>query len=155
MARRNREWFTKQLEFESLAALTQSGTQLCSGLQDSDRKGATLVRLILRLSFRSNSSNSDGELAFGIGFMNADAFAAGAFPDPNAADIPENQWLIQEPRLAHLWVTQATFRHMMYDLRAMRKMRTQDDRCVLVLNNLSSTSTLDLHIGVRMLFLRS
>ncbi len=79
------------------ASAGQDTVSLLSGLSAADMRGATLIRTILRLGIGSTSvAGVWGVQAvhIAIGIIAQEAFNAGAFPDPNAADDrPSRGWI--------------------------------------------------------------
>ena len=70
---------------------------LLTNTTDSERRGYTLVRQILRLDLVADvpgGVSGKQQVSLGIGLASDDAFAAGALPEPEAGvDFPVTGWL--------------------------------------------------------------
>jgi len=79
------------------AAGGQDSVTLLTGLTANEMRGATMIRTILRLAFGSTSVAGAwgvSRIDIAIGIISQEAFAAGAFPDPNTAgDRPPRGWI--------------------------------------------------------------
>ena len=102
-------------------------------------EGATVTRMLVKLWLRSDALTQDNILDWGITKVNADARAAGAFPDPNDF-LDRASWLVRDRmynRQSNLSDgTQWTISHM--DLRAQRILRNEEEELHLILNNSGS-----------------
>ncbi len=75
----------------------QDSVSLLTGLSIADMRGATLIRTIIRLAVGSTTvagAWGTERLDLAIGIISKEAFAAGAFPDPNVStDKPPRGWV--------------------------------------------------------------
>ena len=152
--KRSFEWFTTDTGFQSLASAAQTNLTLYSATLVGARfiKGATVTRMLLDLRLRSDSVAQLVEAYFGILPVNADARAAGAFPDVDDASDRAG-WLyrakfrtIQDSLSdSSQWDT----RHL--DLRAQRILRTEEDELQLVVDASGSGFTLQWAAYIRVL----
>ncbi len=85
---------------KATASSAQSVTSLNGDLTPIDTRGATVIRVIMRLSVIPTALGgavSGQIMTYGIGVVAQDAFAASAVPDPNVdADRPARGWLMRD-----------------------------------------------------------
>ena len=80
-------------------AVTSEINNLSSAVQDDEKKGMSVVRLLVRIAIQAATFNVNGELFLGIYMVEDDASAAAAFADPNA-EGQATDWLWRE-RMLH------------------------------------------------------
>ena len=129
---------------QDVASSGQNNQQLMNNLVQDERRGLTVVRWIGELSLNSLTvAGAYGvmKLALGITMLDADAAAAGAFPDPNQAlDKPPRGWVyrtqcgVSQNGVGTPIITRCTF-----DIRAMR--RFEGSVAYLIIDNNSSVGT--------------
>ena len=140
MVTRNRrpfEWYSsRQGAFVTLASGAQTNLLLYNAISLGVRniKGATITRIIGQLKLRADSLAQNVDLHYGIVVVNADARAAGAFPDPDdLSDRPD--WMVR----GLLQTVQASLSDSTqwdvakFDLRAQRILRSEEDELHLIL----------------------
>ena len=152
--RRAREWFASTINVESLAAGAQTSLEIDSNVITDEKKGMTIVRILMDITWSSTVSGGLGRLAAGITLVNADAAAANAFPEPQSGRF-ESNWMWCHPNLFHMWTTNRFFASRQYDLRSKRMYRNSDNELHLVMNNQDATNPIDVKGGICFLVLKS
>ena len=136
-SRRPLQWYDTELEFATLAVGGQTNLLLYNAVSLGARniKGATVTRMLLDFDLRSDSLAQLNRLRWGIVMMNADARAAGAFPDPG--DPSDRAGWLARGRMNNMMTSQDasqwTTRH--HDLRSQRIFHTEEDELHLILDN--------------------
>ncbi len=155
---RSTKWEDQILE-ATVASAAITLINLMADLNESERPGLTLIRLIYRINFYPvspfDTSTIQG-LHMGVGLVQNDAFAAGAVPDPGEdQEAPSRGWVVRDQGLT---VSEAgdtpTIGEMKGDIRAMRKFY-QDSTIMLALRSdveVGTAQTLNVFGLVRMLF---
>ena len=153
MTTRNRralQWYETIGAEQVLTAQLTTGVDLLSNLATGNRQGATVTRMILDMTAHPTALTVVNELYWGVSVMNADALAAGAFPDPETVD--ETDWLIHGrmiTRSANLSSVEGDARVSM-DLRSQRILRSVADRLILV-RRVNTTVDMDTSLFFRVL----
>ena len=133
--RRPFQWFTRIIEGQVVAAGAQACTDLLVGLPDANTKGATVTRVIMRLVTRPDTINELSHTLFGIAIVNADAAAAGAFPD---ADVEGDnvRWLVRGLHVNDSTSINSPEEHRIsdYDLKAQARFRSEQEELHLILD---------------------
>ena len=132
------QWFSSEIYLASLADATQSNLLLYSASYQAAAlvKGATVTRTIVDMHMRANAVAQPIRLTYGITLVNADARAAGAFPDPE--DMAETAgWLYRARMLGiHDSVSDgAQDQKKSADLRSQRILRNERDELHLIVHN--------------------
>jgi len=139
-SRRVKEWFSTQQAFQDLADGGQTNLTLFSAALVGPRfiKGATVTRMLIDIALRADSVAQTARLFWGIVPMNADARAAGAFPD--ADDMSDRPgWMIR----GQLTTIQASLSdstqwdRRFLDIRSQRVLRNEEEELQLIVDNLS------------------
>ena len=118
---------------EVIATDTPAGSSdtqlLCQNVADPEKRGCTLIRIIIRLSVFATVPgvvSGNVRMNYGIGLSSDDAFAANALPEAGVADdFPVAGWLwrdafvVRDETLASGIVDH---QRIALDLRAMRKL---------------------------------
>lgn len=138
MNRRETEWFTLQRGYTALAAGGQTNETLINATSIGARfiKGTTITRMLLDFRMKPDSVAQQCNAFAGIVVMNADARAAGAFPE--ADDVSDRAGWLWRARFAPMASSlsdgsQFEVRHL--DIRSQRKLRTEEDELQLVIDN--------------------
>ena len=138
MAGRARQWITTLRNNQALIPGVGIEFDLAADLTAGNRKGATIQRTLLELWVRNDTVNSVHHVDFGrcdwFMWIDADAAAAGGFPDPNN-ETEQADWLMRGRMMV---VTEAInlltpLNHRMYDLRSQRICRAENDQLMLIL----------------------
>ena len=114
---------------------------LCENVADPEKRGCTLIRTIIGLSFLANSPGSvTGRVVvtFAIALASDDAFSAGALPDPEVDDdFPIGGWLYRTrfPVMDGVGEPVPTVHRIDADIRAGRKL----DRSTIYMDMHSSS----------------
>jgi len=133
--RRGTAWDDQMLDV-LLTNGSQEEFQLLPAVTDPQKRGYTLVRMLFNMTFTAavpGAVSGQMHTDIGIALVSADAFVAGAVPDPSTdSDFPVSGWLFRHRCL--IWdetlATGIVPIHMVKeDLRAMRKL----DRSFLTL----------------------
>ena len=139
--RRQLAWVNARSDFATLAGGAQTNMLLFNDATFGGRhtKGATVTRILAKVWMKNNAVAQANSLAWGITIVNADARAAGAFPDP--ADLGDRAgWLVRDWMLgnsdslsdASQWIT------TVFDLRSQRILRNEEDELHLIPENTGS-----------------
>ncbi len=132
------EWFTSSVSFANLNSGAQTNLTLYNATVVGARfvKGATVTRMLVDIIVRSDSVAQDNRLFWGITIVNADARAAGAFPE--AADFSDRPgWLgrgLINNKQSDLSDSSQWSREKL-DLRSQRILRNEEDELQLILEN--------------------
>ncbi len=120
---------------------------LLGGLSAADKRGITVVRLLIHIMADVSSPNvvlGHSVMFFGIGVSSTEAFALGvtALPDPDAgADRPARGWLYRDFIMCRDNTAEGESREgeLRADVRAMRKV--DDGELFMTLKNVNIAST--------------
>jgi len=139
--RRETEWFTTNQGFLPIVAGAQANLTLFSASLIGARfvKGTTITRMIIDVIARNDAVAQTSILHWGIVPVNADARAAGAFPD--ADDMSDRAGWLMRGRLvfnsnAVSDSSQWAQRH--YDLRSQRVLRNEEEELQFIIDSTSS-----------------
>jgi hypothetical protein len=136
--RRGFEWFSSDIDFADLAGDGQTNLLLYNAIGQGARfvKGATVTRMIIDLRMRANAVAQTVILFWGIVVVNADARAAGAFPE--ADDLTDRaDWLIR----GKMQTIQASLSDssqwdtVKLDIKSQRVLRAEEDELHLILDS--------------------
>ena len=124
MARRT-SW-EDTLVAETIVNNGQNALQLMNAFEQDERQGVTIARWIGELSlFSASIAGAYGveKLSIGVTMLDADAAAAGAFPDPNQPlDEPPRGWVYRtQCAVSQNGVGTDIITRCVFDIRAMRK----------------------------------
>ena len=155
LPRRGLFWIDTNID-ETTSSGTQDVTDLTTLMVDDEKKGATLVRLIISLRTVLTAAGSGGLVAMGLIVIKDDALSALALPEANSAgDQPGWLWRRQlgiactDPNDPTQWL------HTDLDLRAKRKFVGEDSNLCLVINAGTLTATINTDGWSRALFMRA
>ena len=138
MANRNRrptEWYTTDHPFTALGSGTGANFTMFNAISHGAQRilGSTITRNIIDVRLRASAVAQLVVVHWGIVVMNADARAAGAFPDPE--DVSDRaDWLVR----GKLHTIQASLSdssqwdRMSLDLRAQRRLHSEEDELQLI-----------------------
>ena len=136
--RRNLAWITTESPLAALASNTGTNqllynTTIFGGMST---KGATLTRAIVDLTFRADSVSQLSEMYYGITVVNADARAAGAFPDPEDT-TDRASWVVRgrEYVISSSLSDQSQLVRVLRDIRSQRLLRSIEDELHLIMRN--------------------
>ena len=102
---------------------------------DDEKKGATLVRTLIKLSCALTVGGAGGILHFGIAMLGADAIAAAAVPDTdNAGEQPG--WMWRDMRVVSTSAINDSTQHVRLDqeIKSKRRWPGQDMDLVLIID---------------------
>ena len=145
------QWFTRINTGQTVVASGQDCTDLLVGLSDVNTKGATLTRLIFRYTARPAVVGEVSRTTYGIAVVNADAAAAGAFPDPSI-EGDNVRWFMRDLSVNVLdslsdrsqWVDRT------YDLRGQVRFRSEQEELHLIVDQ-DAGGALNFDVHLRML----
>ena len=137
--RRATEWFDTLVGPTTFGASTQSRFLLDDNVLSDEKKGMTIARMILDLTFQAATVNVTGILDFGICFIEGDAEAALIFPDPNIDDEQPGWWYRNRIVLQSVTAEAAGAVHLFKDLKTRRKYDGEDIRVGMIFNVGSAT----------------
>ncbi len=158
-ARRRTAWDDQLLNVE-LTSGSQEEFQLLPAVTDPQKRGYTLVRMLFNLVMAPSTPGAvSGQMAtdIGIALVSADAFTAGAVPDPSTdADFPVSGWLFRHRTLIRdetLASGIVEFTRVKEDLRAMRKLDRSFVTLILETSGVEGTTfTVRAHGLIRTLY---
>ena len=129
VARRGTAWDDSRVAATVGSGASTTGQLLVENVADPEKRGCTLVRMILDLSLVATPPGAVSgmqRLSIGIGLVSDDAFSASAFPEPSETDdFPVGGWiyrgmrLIRDETLASGIIAQE---RLYLDLRVQRKL---------------------------------
>ena len=132
-----------------MAASGQQCVDLLVNLADTNTKGATVTRIITRVVTRPDSISELSFSHFGIAIVNADAAAAGAFPD---ADVETDnvRWLLRGMHINVSTSLNSPEEHRIsdYDLKAQARFRSEQEELHFILDQGGFGVFLDLMVRV-------
>ena len=148
------QWVSRSTGFLSLAPLTLTNFILYNSLSISSAavKGATVTRMIVDLTFKNNALAQNNDAYWGIVPVNADASAAGGFPDPK--DMTDRaSWLVRgrEQFNADSLSDYAQWVRVRQDLRSQRILRSEQDELHLLVENADGADTFQWAAFIRVL----
>jgi len=151
---RETNWFNLDAAFQNLGSGLTTNQTLLSDTTIGNRtiKGATVTRLIIDITIRNAVLAQNNVLYWGITKVNADARAAGAFPDPSDMNDKAG-WMIRGRLQCNADSltdpTQWVSRH--YDLRAQRLFRNEEEELQLLIENSATGFTVSWTAFIRSL----
>ena len=152
-AKRQMAWVNRVTGFAALASGSQTNLLLFSdatfgGLHSV---GATVTRLLIKLWMRPAAVAQVNYLDWGIVMVNADARAAGAFPD---ADDPDDRagWIVRDRLVSMVSSVSDSSQWALaqLDVRGQRVLRSEQSELHLILDS-SSSFSLDWAAYIRIL----
>ncbi len=152
--RRETEWFSIEQGFVNLAASAQASVPLFNATQVGARfiKGTTITRQIINIWMKPDTVGEFISGFWGIVIMNADAVAAGGFPEADdMSDRPD--WMVrgQLQGIMSGLSDSAQWSRTELDLRSQRIMRSEEDDLRFIIDNFSATTAFDFSIFIRTL----
>ncbi len=128
--RRAVEWFDTIFD-QTLPVSTNTVIVLSNGIVDDEKKGMTLIRTLVDLKFTPTTADTATRLSVGFFFIEADALAAPALPDPATAD-EQPGWFYRWAHVCNIDSTSVSRDRAVADIKAMRKFRAEDYDIVMV-----------------------
>lgn len=130
------KWYAHFTRGSSLLSGAQNKVDLLAQIFDSNIKGLTVTRTILKVISKPTAIDTETDLHFGIAVVGSDAFTADALPD---ADVESDnvRWLL---RGYHVDVIndlndRSQWSESNYDLKAQVLMRSEQDRYTFIVDN--------------------
>jgi len=111
------------------------------------RQGLTLLRIVGSLRLNSTDATLSAEGHFGFIMSDGDAFASLTLPDP-AVDH-EAPWMHWDRRV--FLPPSDSQQHLALDIRVKRKMKGNDDTCLLIVDNDDAAQSIEYAFGFRLL----
>ena len=130
---RQRVWFDSASQANSLASGATESFDLVVDMSDIERRGCTIMRIILTLHARALTVGLQDYLRYGIAVLNENVTV---MPQPElTTDIPG--WLLRDMRVVGTSSLNDTSQMVTvnYDLHAQRKFRGQDEGLKFILMN--------------------
>ena len=140
--RRQTSWFDHISPIKTLASGATESLDLSDAMTESDKRGATVTRILLTIYVRPVLVDLSQRWFYGITMMSRDSVVAGALPDPEvASDQPG--WMLRDFRavLTHDAEHAQAIQHMTYDLRAQRRFTGPSNELEFVSKNLAGGGT--------------
>ena len=153
--RRATEWFDTQF---NLVVVNNAlvGVLLDTNVSRPERKGMTLARTILDLTFRTDAINIDQDVSLGMVMITTAAVAAVALPNPRTDD-EQPGWIWRSQRvLAQSSVDDASqFIHINEDLHSGRRYSGEDKDLLMIFS--TGAGGISIKVGglVRLLMLKA
>ena len=152
--RRSTEWFTLDRRDQGLATDDQTNETLFNATSVGARsvKGTTITRMLIDLNLRAGSIAQRVNLYWGILVMNADARAAGAFPE--ADDVSDRAgWMVRGNMSTIMSDLSdgSQWLRIHRDIRSQRILHTEEDELQLILDSSASGFTLRWDAYIRVL----
>ena len=152
--RRGTEWFTTDRGFTALGSGSQDNVTLFNASLVGARfvKGTTITRMLIDFIVKNDAIAQTNILYWGIVTMNADARAAGAFPDP--LDVSDRAgWMVRGKILtnADSLSDSSQWARKTLDIRSQRILHTEEDELQLILESSGTGFTLQWATYIRTL----
>ena len=151
-ARRAAEWYDAHIDYTA-AASTQTAIDLGTLIAADEKKGMTVVRMLMDLSYRMSAVGTAIILDEGIAMVHNDAFVAGALPDPNDTD-EQAGWLWRKRTRVQSEAITVSRQGTVLDLRSKRKFPSED-HVLLYISNTDSGGGINVDGMIRGLYLKS
>ena len=122
-----------------MAQGAQSVSLLTNDIEQDVKAGGVVTRVVGQFQWKSVTDDQETRLGLGIVMMGADAFSGGAIPD---IGIDDPAWLYLYSGISLVGSATAannSWLEVSIDTKAKRKFRSQDQRLVLVVENISDT----------------
>ena len=137
------EWYDSRQASTTLLAGAQANLTLYNAVSHGPRnlKGATITRLIIDFALSASSVGQRSEVFWGIVLMNADARAAGAFPD--ADDFTDRaDWMVRvRSEVSQLDLTDSSqWDRRRLDLKSQRIIHSEEDELQFIIDSVSAFS---------------
>ena len=148
-------WITREQIVTNLASGAITNLGLYSiGIHGGTlfKKGSTITRMLVDLIVSPDAVAQRVRLYWGIVVVNADARAAGAFPDPeDVTDRPS--WLVRGRAevMADSISDASQWKRIELDLRSQRIMRSEEDELQLILSAATTGFVLNFSAFIRIL----
>ncbi len=127
-------------------------------MEVEEKKDSTIVRTLVNFLAGPTAGLTSLEAAWGISFINSDAHAALAFPDPEQNFTEDTDWMWLEPHVEHLRGDLASGTagiRVKEDLRSKRKYNDRNQLLVFTITNVSAVQALFVQGYIRVLILRA
>jgi len=119
----------------TLAAAAQNLFNLTSGIPDDQKKGRTIVRLLIDLKANLATAGTGGLLSMGIYLIEQDAFSAAAAADPDGDTVqPGWMWRWHGSVFSSVTNDAAQRTSLVFDIRARRKLMGEEIDLIMVTN---------------------
>ena len=149
--KRATEWNDYQVN-ETVTVGNANLFDLTQKLLDDEKKGATLVRLLIHIAALAQTAGTGSLVALGIQMLDDDALAANAHSEPGSmGEQPGWMWRAFGSVFTSVVNDSSQQRIFEVDLKARRRLRGQDQNVVLILHNISGASTINFDGMVRVL----
>ena len=131
------EWFTNERAFAAIASAGQDNHTLFNASSVGARfvKGTTITRMIIDVRLKPDTVAQQVNLSWGVVVMNADARAAGAFPDVD--DISERPGWLVRGRLTAISANLSDMSQqdrVLLDNRSQRILRNEEDELQFIVD---------------------
>ena len=154
--RRQAEWFDTFIN-ETTASGQQDVQDLSSPIAQDEKKGMTIVRIIIDLTTLLVTAGTGGLLSYGIALVSNEAAAAIAYPDADDEDDMGRGWLWRARRVvsaSNLNDVSMNSR-LVYDIRAKRRFSSEDDGLYFIMDAGTLSSDVNTDGLIRVLALKS
>ena len=128
--RRATEWFDTVFN-QILPESTNTAISLSTNILDDEKKGMTVIRMLIDLQFFALSVNTKALLSGGIYIVESDALAVLALSDPSHAD-EQPGWTWRWSTVLSSDSTSISRQHVTADVHSMRKFPGEDTDLISV-----------------------
>ena len=151
--RRAVRWIDTIVNLTNAGVGAQNVTSLLTNLRDQERKGATLLRMIIDLWLVAQTVGTGSLISLGTIQVTDDAVAAGSVPDPaDTADEAAWRWRTHMPTFTAVLNEQQSTARVQVDLRGKMTLRAVDNDFILVTDSGASATDVNIDGIIRCLF---
>ena len=153
--RRASEWFERDVDL-TIASGGQQSVTISANVTDAQKKGMTIVRLLIQLSAVLIAAGTGGQLFMGLVMVTTDAIAAAVLPDVDVA-TEKVGWLWRAQRIVSTTAPNDSSQFGIFevDIRSRRKFAGEDMDLELVVNLPASSGNMNVDGWIRMLCLKA
>ena len=154
--RRISVWYDRIVNLSLAAAGDQESVDLTSAIPNTDRKGMTVVRILIDLSANLTIAGTGANVGMGITLVESDAAAVVQFPDPSVeGDQPGWLWRVQRPVFTASPNDPSQSTRFVHDIKARRRLPGEDYLLMLVVDSSAGNAIINVDGIIRTLWLRT
>ena len=153
-ARRAVEWFDSLIN--ETVTTSQQTDDLSANIPSDEKKGMTIIRLLIDLVCAAAATGTGNVIAMGIAMVENDAVAAAAFPDPGA-ETDQPGWLWREVFSVYTSTLndRAQSVPIVRDIRARRRFPARQTSLYLIIDTVSGSTSINIDGSIRVLVAKS
>ena len=153
--RRAREWFDTIVN-TTVSSAGQAVVQLGQDILDDEKKGMTIVRLIIDLVYQLSAVGTGGVVSSGICLVTDDAFGASVLPEADVSSDKPGWWYRSVKTVYSATLNdRAQATNVQYDLKIGRKLPGEDVAISMIFDASALSSDVNIDGLVRLLALKS